>query len=85
MQLLKDNIIKEFKFGEPNQLIQAKDDVVVWVLTDGKAINDAPYTNEYMMLTTFEPGTDKFLNVVEMMDSQFIEELQDGLKKTKGV
>lgn len=39
-------------------------------LRQGKAHDNSPYTNEYVIIVRFEPGTAKFLTVTEMMDSR---------------
>ncbi|KAL8281004.1 hypothetical protein RQP46_006683 [Phenoliferia psychrophenolica] len=84
MHHLHDNIVKEFNFQDPHEFIQETDKSVVWISTKGRAHDNSPYTNEYTMILRFEPGTDKFLNVTEMMDSLFITDLQADLKKKHG-
>ncbi|KAM0751431.1 hypothetical protein T439DRAFT_347895 [Meredithblackwellia eburnea MCA 4105] len=71
------------QFGNPDEVQQSENNIAIWIRANGTAHDNSKYTNEYIMLITFEPSTSKFHNVVEFMDSHYIVTLQERLKDAK--
>lgn len=84
LQGLKAGLVKELNIGEPWKTVKAADEVVLWFGANGEALNGEPWTNEYVLMITFEPGTNKFLKIVEFVDSLFIQDIQSKLAESKG-
>ncbi|KAI5475411.1 hypothetical protein MNV49_001441 [Pseudohyphozyma bogoriensis] len=62
-------LVKSFGYKEPETVVQEEDKIFMFVETDGKLVNDAPFVTECVLVLFFEPGTMKISKAIEMVDS----------------
>ncbi|KAI5475416.1 hypothetical protein MNV49_001446 [Pseudohyphozyma bogoriensis] len=78
MQYLKAmcKFVDTFNFQPPNCVSQQVDNVVFHVRANGSCVDGNPYTNESIVIMTFEAGTNKLAKIVEFTDTIYVSTLK---------
>ncbi|GAA5972158.1 hypothetical protein JCM11641_002523 [Rhodosporidiobolus odoratus] len=72
LRAYQSGLVKSVNIADPIDVVQDEDKIVFHSYADGEAIDGQPYRNEYMFKMNFEPGTTKIIDMVEFMDSAYV-------------